>query len=126
MVREGYREACDQAGLHPVYVVSPNTARDRLEVIAEAGSGLLYATSRTGTTGKEMDLEMRELTGFLAGARETCGMPIAVGFSISTREQVEALGGHADIAVVGTHFIRVWEEGGTTALEAELNKLTGS
>ena len=77
-------------------------------------------------TRKEMDLEMRELTGFLASARETCGMPIAVGFSISTREQVEALGGHADIAVVGTHFIRVWEEGGTTALEAELNKLTGS
>ena len=95
-------------------------------MIAEAGSGLLYATSRTGTTGKEMDLEMRELTGFLASARETCGMPIAVGFSISTREQVEALGGHADIAVVGTHFIRVWEEGGTAALEAELNKLTGS
>ena len=126
MVREGYKEACDSAGLHPVYVVSPNTGRERLEVIAEAGSGLLYATSRTGTTGKEMDLEMQELTGFLSNARETCGLPIAVGFSISTREQVEALGGHADIAVVGTHFIRVWEQGGTEALEAELNKLTGA
>ena len=53
-------------------------------------------------------------------------MPIAVGFSISTREQVESLSGHADIAVVGTHFIRTWEEGGVEALAAELNKLTGS
>ena len=126
LVREGYKEACEKAALHPVYVVSPNTGKERLEVIAEAGSGLLYATSRTGTTGKEMDLEMQELTGFLASARETCGMPIAVGFSISTREQVESLSGHADIAVVGTHFIRTWEEGGVEALAAELNKLTGS
>ena len=57
MVREGYKAACGSAGLHPVYVVSPNTGRERLEVIAEAGSGLLYATSRTGTTGKEMELD---------------------------------------------------------------------
>jgi tryptophan synthase alpha chain len=126
MVREGYKAACGSAGLHPVYVVSPNTGRERLEVIAEAGSGLLYATSRTGTTGKEMELEMRELTGFLSLARETCGMPIAVGFSISRREQVESLRGHADIAVVGTHFIRVWEEGGREGLKAELKELTGA
>ena len=59
MVREGYKEACDSAGLHPVYVVSPNTGRERLEVIAEAGRRLLYATSGTGTNGKEMDLQMQ-------------------------------------------------------------------
>ena len=94
--------------------------------IAGAGRGVHYAARRAGTTGKEMDLGVRELTGFLASARETCGMPIAVGFSISTREQVEALGGHADIAVVGTHFIRVGEEGGPTAIAAEPNKPTGS
>ena len=35
MVCEGYKEACDKAALHPVYVVSPNTGKERLEVIAE-------------------------------------------------------------------------------------------
>lgn len=123
--QEGYAEACREHGVHAVCVVSPNIGEERLRAVGAVGSGLLYATSRTGTTGKEMDLEMERLTRFLALARQVCGLPLAVGFSISRREQIESLRGHADVAVVGTHLIRAFERGGVAGLEAELRKLRG-
>jgi tryptophan synthase alpha chain len=125
MSRERYPEACAENGIHPVYVVSPNIGPDRLRAVGKVGSGLLYATSRTGTTGREMDLEMERLTRFLAQARQICRLPIAVGFSISRREQVEALAGHAEIAVVGTHLICAYEGRGVAGVEAELARLQG-
>ncbi len=123
--QEGYPEACRSNGLHPIYVVSPNSGRRRLQAVARVAGGFLYSTSRTGTTGKDMEIPMEELKGFLKEAREICRLPIAVGFSITRREQVEALRGHADIAVVGSHLIRVYEKSGLNGLERELRILAG-
>jgi tryptophan synthase alpha chain len=121
--REGYPQACAQHGIHPIHVVSPNVGEDRLQAVASVATGLLYATSRTGTTGREMDLEMERLTQFLAQAKEICGLPVAVGFSISKPEQIAALSGHADIAVIGTHLIRVYQQNGLDGVEKALVKL---
>ena len=123
--QEGYTEACREFGIHPVYVVSPNSSVKRLSMIARVASGLIYSTSRTGTTGREMELELERLTKFLAGARDICKLPLAVGFSISSRPQIEALRGHADVAVIGTHLLRVYREAGLDGLERELRQLVG-
>jgi tryptophan synthase alpha chain len=125
MREEGYVEACREYGVHPIWVVSPNAPDRRLDLIRDVASGFVYSTSRTGTTGKEMDLAWSDLTKFLARARERLRLPIAVGFSVSKREEIEALRGHADMAVVGSHLIRVFRRGGLGALEAELAVLTG-
>jgi tryptophan synthase alpha chain len=124
--QEGYPEACRDAGIHPVYVVSPNIPESRLRTVAEAASGLIYATSRTGTTGREMELELERVNRFLAMARRVSGLPLALGFSISRREQVEALRGHAEVAVVGTHLIRVYQRDGLDGLEREVRALSGA
>ena len=123
--QEGYPDACREFGIHPVYVVSPNTPERRLEAIGEVASGLVYVTSRTGTTGREMELALTRLEGFLGQARAILELPLAVGFSISRREHVEALRGHADLAVVGTHFIRAYQAAGLDGLETELRQIAG-
>lgn len=120
--REGFSEACREEGIHAVRVVSPNATDARLERVREAGSGLVYCTSRTGTTGKEMDLSLERLRGFLERARRITRRPLAVGFSISRPEQVDALRGLADVAVIGSHWIRVRERDGLEGLEAELRR----
>ncbi len=125
MTDDGYPEACADTGIHPVWVVSPNVSDDRLRVVGEVASGFLYATSRTGTTGKDVDIETKRLTGFLARARDICGVPLAVGFSISSPEDVESLRGHADVAVIGTHLIRAYEGLGADGVEREVARLRG-
>ncbi|HLU49023.1 MAG TPA: tryptophan synthase subunit alpha [Planctomycetota bacterium] len=122
---EGYVAACRGEGIHPVFVISPNITERRLALIRENASGLVYSTSRTGTTGREMELAWDELRGFLARARAVLEVPIAVGFSITSREHVERLEGHADVAVIGSHLLRAHKRGGLSALEDELGKLLG-
>jgi tryptophan synthase alpha chain len=123
--QEGYPEACRESGLHPIFVVSPNVGQDRLQAVGKVAGGFLYSTSRTGTTGKDVEIELEELKSFLARAREVCGLPTAVGFSIQRREQILALKGHAEIAVVGSHLLRVYDKHGLTGLERELRTLAG-
>jgi len=123
--QEGYVEACRDSGVHPIWVISPNISDRRLGLIRDVASGLVYSTSRTGTTGKEMALELEGLRRFLARAREALRLPLAVGFSISKREHVEALAGHAEVAVVGTHLLRAFDAGRIQGLEEELRRLGG-
>jgi tryptophan synthase alpha chain len=123
--QEGYPGACREEGIHPIHVVSPNASEERLALVRSVASGFLYVTSRTGTTGREMELELELLARFLAAARRITKLPLAVGFSISRRSQVEALAGHAELAVVGTHLIRIHERDGAEGVERELHLLAG-
>ena len=43
-------------------------------------------------------------------------LPIAVGFGVKERADVDALRGQADIAVIGTETIRVMQERGVGAV----------
>lgn len=124
-VQEGYPEACRENGLHPIYVISPNIDDGRLEAVQSVASGFLYCTSRTGTTGKDIELELEHLDRFLGRVRTISDLPVAIGFSIRKREQIEEVASRAEVAVVGSHLIRIYEKLGLAGLERELRILAG-
>jgi len=118
-----YHATMRRAGLHPILVVSPNVPEKRLRDLAPHGSGLVYATARVGTTGAATDLGSDELRDFLSVARRALGLPLAVGFGIHERRQIEALAGLAEVAVVGTRFLRTLESGGPEGVLEEARRL---
>ena len=87
-----------------ISLIAPTTTDERLESIANASSGFLYAVSRAGVTGArtEMSSDAEKLVN---RARKFTDMPIAVGFGISTREQIEDVWRYADAAVVGSAIV---------------------
>jgi tryptophan synthase alpha chain len=44
--------------------------------------------------------------------RKVTSLPLAVGFGIKTAEQLKSLKGIADIAIIGTACLEVWEQQG--------------
>lgn len=92
------------AGLDLISLIAPTTTEERLEKIARNSSGFLYAVSRAGVTGARSDLTS-DAESLVARARRVTNMPIAVGFGISTREQIENLWQFADAAVVGSAIV---------------------
>jgi tryptophan synthase alpha chain len=99
--------------LDQIFLVAPTTSDARLKMIANRAGGFVYAVSRAGVTGARADLsaEAERLVARLRGVSE---LPVAVGFGISTREQVSEVWRYADAAVVGS------------ALVAEINGQAGS
>jgi tryptophan synthase alpha chain len=110
-----YLSAMRDASLDPIFIFSPNTSDARLREIARHARGFVYCVARKGVTGAATDFSAT-LDAYLARCRAATRLPLAVGFGVKERGDVEALRGKAEIAVVGTQTIRVLEAGGVRAV----------
>ena len=96
------------SGLDMIYLVAPTSTDARLELIAQKASGFIYAVSRAGVTGTR-DNVSAEAEGLVKRVRRFTDLPIAVGFGISTREQVLDVQRYADAVVVGSAIVQELE-----------------
>jgi len=92
-------------GLDPIFLVAPTTSNERLAHIAQQARGFIYAVSRAGVTGAR-DQMTRDAEALVKRVRAVGDLPVAVGFGISTPEQVRAVWRFADAAVVGSAIVR--------------------
>jgi len=123
---EEYVPALVHAGLDRVFLLAPTSTTDRMKAVAEHSSGFVYYVSRTGVTG-ERELLTKTLPKEVKKVRKRIDLPVAVGFGISTPEQVEAVGKLADGVVVGSALVRIVEEGGPNLaqrIEARVRELS--
>jgi tryptophan synthase alpha chain len=94
-----------------IFLVAPTSTDARLKRIAERASGFIYAVSRAGVTGVQ-NTSSTEAEGLVARVRAVTDLPVAVGFGISTREQVADVCRYADAAVVGSAIVAEIEKRG--------------
>jgi tryptophan synthase alpha chain len=92
-------------GLDPIFLVAPTTSNERLAHIAQQARGFIYAVSRAGVTGAH-DQMTRDAEALVKRVRDVSDLPVAVGFGISTPEQVRSVWQFADAAVVGSAIVR--------------------
>jgi tryptophan synthase alpha chain len=117
-----YLAAMRESALDPIFIYSPSTTDERLKTIAGHGSGFVYCVARKGVTGSETTFSP-ELSSYLARARAATSLPLAVGFGVKEKADVDFLRGKADIAVVGSETLRVLERGGLAAVGPFLSGL---
>jgi tryptophan synthase alpha chain len=103
---EEWRTAFDAAGIDTIFLLSPTTADERIRRAATLGSGFLYGISRLGVTGAREALA-DSAAELAARVRRETTMPLALGFGVSRPEHVQAIGRHADAAVVGSALVNV-------------------
>jgi tryptophan synthase alpha chain len=92
------------AGVDTVFLVAPTSTDERIRMIAEHARGFVYVVARTGVTGVR-DQVSTEVQSLVARVRRHTPLPIAVGFGISTPEQVREVWAYADGAVVGSRLV---------------------
>jgi len=98
------------AGLDPIFLISPTTTDDRIRRSGELGRGFLYLISRLGVTGVRDNLA-DDVSGLVGRVRAQSTLPVALGFGISTPEHARAAAELADGVVVGSRAVEVAEEG---------------
>lgn len=103
-----YLSAMHEEGLAPVFLAAPTSPDDRLRAIAEHSQGFVYAISRVGITGTQVDLAS-DAEALVKRLRQFTKLPIALGFGVSTPEHVRTVGGFADAAVVGSAIVGLVE-----------------
>lgn len=108
-----------------IQLVAP-TSGTRVKEIVSNGRGFVYCVSSLGVTGRK-DCFHREIESFLQNVRHCTDLPLAVGFGISSSQDVERLAPYVDGIIVGSAIVGKIEEsnGNTAVVEAFVKKLSG-
>jgi tryptophan synthase alpha chain len=110
---DAYEALMAKAGLCNIYLVAPTTPEHRIELIVKRGRGFIYYVSREGVTG--MQQRVADTIGQMTSRiRAHTGLPVAVGFGISTPEQAALVARHADAVVVGSAIVNQVAEHGNS------------
>ncbi len=120
----GWLAVARGADLDTIFLASPTSPDERLRRIAEASRGFVYAISRTGVTGEREALSS-DAAPLVARLKALTREPVALGFGISTPEQVRAAAAVADGVVVGSALVRFLEEHPDGDLGAFVGRLRG-
>ncbi|MGB6976771.1 MAG: tryptophan synthase subunit alpha [Gammaproteobacteria bacterium] len=111
-----YLAACADHGLAAIQVIPPNVSEERLSKLAKASQGFVYAVARSGVTGMQTQFS-QFFPAFLQRLRQHTDLPIAVGFGITSPDDVRFLKSYADYAVVGSQALRILQEQGIAKLQ---------
>ena len=111
-----YLAAMARNDLAPIFIYSPSTTDERMAEIAQHAQGFVYCVARKGVTGAETAFS-DEFGGYLSRCRRATDLPLALGFGVKDKADVDFLRGQVDIAVIGTQTIRVMEEHGVGAVK---------
>jgi tryptophan synthase alpha chain len=101
---EEFRNILAEKDLALIMLAAPTSSDERLKKITEKAGGFVYAVSRAGVTGARNDLSS-DAENLVKRLRKFTDLPIAVGFGISSAEQVEETWRYADAAVVGSAIV---------------------
>ena len=87
-----------------IQLVSLTSPIDRIQRIAKASEGFLYAVTVTGITGAQNEFA-GNLKDHLALLKKVSSVPVMAGFGISTPSQVREMSQLADGVIVGSRIV---------------------
>jgi tryptophan synthase alpha chain len=117
-----YLDAMKNNGLAPIFIFAPTSSDERMRLIAGHAGGFIYCVARKGVTGQETQFT-QELEHYLERCRRATDLPLALGFGVKDRSDIQFLNGKADIAVIGTQTIRIVDEHGAGAVRPFIESL---
>lgn len=111
--KDEFQPICKKYGVDLISLIAP-TSQNRIAMIAKEAEGFLYIVSSLGVTGTRSEIET-DLGEMVKLVRENANIPCAIGFGISTPEQVKQMADIADGAIVGSAIVKLLEKHGKDA-----------
>ena len=112
---ESYMAAAAANNIDPVFILAPTSSPERINHLARFGRGFFYCVARKGVTGSGTNFSS-EMTEFLDQCRRATQLPLALGFGVGSKEDVQFLRGKVEIAVVGSQALRILNAQGIQAV----------
>jgi tryptophan synthase alpha chain len=118
------REAAMQEGITLIFLIPPTAPDERIarvvELTASGPGGFIYCVSLSGVTGARDELppHLRSFIERVRSYTKDKGIPLAVGFGLSTPQHIASVTSYAEGAVVGSAVVNLidrYEEDGQVA-----------
>jgi tryptophan synthase alpha chain len=115
-------ETMDAVGIDVVYLLSPTSTAERIEMVANVGRGYIYYVSLKGVTGAA-NIDTAEVASAVAKIKAKTPLPIGVGFGIRDGETARRVADVADAVIIGSRIIQEMEKSSPDTAIANVQKL---
>lgn len=102
-------ELMQNSAIDPIFLLSPTTSDERVELIADAASGFLYYVSLKGVTGSSA-LNVDEVAERISFIKSKTDLPVCVGFGIKDAQSAKAVSSVSDGVIVGSALVKIIEQ----------------
>jgi tryptophan synthase alpha chain len=100
-----YREVLNTYGLKLIFLITPQTTKDRILLIDSISNGFIYLVTTSSLTGKRSGFTETQLE-YLKKVRDmNLSNPILAGFGISTGDDFTMVSNFAHGGIIGSSFI---------------------
>jgi tryptophan synthase alpha chain len=117
-----WRDGARRHELATVFLASSVSTGARLDAIAGASTGFVYATGLLGVTGVK-GIAQDETEALVHRLRQRTETPIAVGIGVKDRASAAAVAAYADGVIVGSSVVRAAGEGDPSRAPARVAAL---
>lgn len=107
---ELYETVFKKYDISNIFLVTPQTAVERIKKIDELSTGFIYLVSSYATTGKNLAISEQTTSYFERVKALNLKNPLVVGFGIADHTSFEHALQYADAAIVGSAFVRLLDE----------------
>lgn len=119
---QAWRAAADAEGLATVFLASSVSSEERLDAIAGASAGWIYAIGLLGVTGVDA-VDATPTRALVERLRARTTTPVAVGIGVRDRATAQEVAGYADGVIVGSALLRTIADGDPADAPARVGAL---
>jgi len=106
----------------PILIFAPTSTDSRMAELDDYANGFIYCVARRGVTGAQSEFD-GEFNSYLDRCRAATRLPLAVGFGIRNSDDIRAITGRAEIAVIGSKTIQLVDVEGVGAVGPFISNL---
>lgn len=120
---EQFQAIFEKYGLINVFLITPQTSKERIEFIDSISNGFIYMVSSAGTTGAKNSFGDAQASYFDRIGEMNLKSPQIVGFGISNRETFNQATDKAKGAIIGSAFIKHLTKNGTDSIKEFISNI---
>jgi len=92
-------------GMDQIFLLAPTSDERRVDAVLRKASGFIYYVSMTGVTGSQA-ITPADIRPMVEQLRVRCGLPVGVGFGITSAAEAASVAAFAEAVIVGTAIMR--------------------
>ncbi|WP_188051696.1 tryptophan synthase subunit alpha [Flavobacterium sp. GP15] len=108
-----YKATFEKYGLKNIFLITPQTAVERINFIDSVSDGFIYMVSSASVTGSQTGFGAEQADYFKRISDMNLKNPQIIGFGISNKETFNQATQYAKGAIIGSAFIKHLTENGT-------------
>ncbi|MEQ9439003.1 MAG: tryptophan synthase subunit alpha [Cyclobacteriaceae bacterium] len=105
-----YKAMFESYGLYNIFLITPQTSEERIQLIDEHSHGFIYMVSSASVTGAKGNITEQQIAYFNRIQAMQLHHPQLIGFGISNQETFAQACQYAQGAIIGSAFIKTLSE----------------